>query len=78
MAILQEDLFVALSLAARAPNLACLSGSCQVPRLSSDVSGRRDSARVHAWQRCLPPLASCTTNVCLLVQHSAPTHMAVK
>mmetsp|Transcript_17390 Transcript_17390/g.52068 ORF Transcript_17390/g.52068 Transcript_17390/m.52068 type:complete len:1953 (-) Transcript_17390:228-6086(-) len=30
MAILQEDLFVALSLAARAPNLACLSGSCQV------------------------------------------------
>lgn len=32
MAVLQEDLFVALSRAACAPNLACLSGSCQVPQ----------------------------------------------
>jgi hypothetical protein len=31
MAVLQEDLFVALSRAACSPNLACLSGSCQVP-----------------------------------------------
>lgn len=29
MAVLQEDLFVALSRAACSPNLACLSGSCQ-------------------------------------------------
>ena len=30
MAILREDLFVAFFSAARSPNLACLSGVCQV------------------------------------------------
>lgn len=30
MVILREDLFVALCSAARSPNLACLSGVCQV------------------------------------------------